>query len=132
MTDTAAIDGVAATLLDQIERDARASIDHARLSIARNELILAGTAAVRLRCARLAPAPGLITCDLCGGYGIVGGLVVGDRVEDETCHRCHGTGRVALEVNREEPHVHDGNCVHPDGVFDCPAEIAEAARAVTP
>lgn len=35
-------------------------------------------------------------CPMCGGEGVVGGLVAGDDVIDERCHHCKGSGVVGV------------------------------------
>lgn len=45
-------------------------------------------------------APDRTPCDLCGGEGVVGGLLIGDEPApvDERCGRCRGTGTIPKEA----------------------------------
>jgi hypothetical protein len=44
-------------------------------------------------------------CDLCGGEGVVGGLLVGDSTTpvDERCGRCGGQGVIVVKATGAEP-----------------------------
>lgn len=51
-------------------------------------------------------------CHACGGEGIIDGLVVGDSIRTETCHRCRGRGVTVVRIRARMAPL--GECAYCD------------------